>query len=205
MPVAVKAIGDPLAHRPPGRPSLIRVVALLAALNLVLGAALLAVRPPGRVVDEVAPPPELPAPVQALMAQIDQGRSGTPYTLNLSDDDLTAMVGYFLARSPNIPFTQVRVTVSDRAVSAEGVTRGLAVRLPVRVVGSVGARNGLPLARVENVSLGDTALPAFVRDQVVREVNASLDFSRYSMPVAVDALELRPGGMAVRGTIKGRG
>jgi hypothetical protein len=52
------------------------------------------------------------------------------------------------------------------------------------------------------VSLGETPLPAFVRDRILREANSSLDFSRYPLPVTVEAVELRPGGLTVRGLLK---
>ena len=77
--------------------------------------------------------------------------------------------------------------------------------VPVRIVGTVSAAGGLPRARIEDVSLGGTPLPAFVRDQIVREANASLDFSRYRMPLTVDALETAPSRLTIRGTLKERG
>ena len=70
------------------------------------------------------------------------------------------------------------------------------------VTGTVSASGGLPRARVDDVSLGGAPLPSFAREQIVRQANASLDFSRYAMPVTVDAIELRPGSMTIRGSLK---
>ena len=54
----------------------------------------------------------------------------------------------------------------------------------------------------DDVSLGETRLPGLVRERVLRAVNGSLDFSRYGLALTVDGVELRPGGMTIRGTIK---
>ena len=172
----------------------------LAAANLVLGAALFALRPPQRPAPERLP--ALPPQVEALRAQIAQGRRGEPYTLELADAELTATAAYLAAAAPDVPFGHLRIAVLEGKVVADGVTRGLAVTVPVRVTVALSARDGLPRAMVEDVSLGDTALPGFARDQIIREANKSLDFSRYPLRVTVDALELRPGRMTVRGTVR---
>jgi hypothetical protein len=181
---------------------IVRLVILLAVGNVLLGVAVFALRSPWATAPEVAAPPALPPQVERLRARIAERHPGEPYSLDLSDEELTATVGYFMARAPDVPFTRVRVTVTGQRVIAEGVTRGLAVTVPVRVSGTLSARDGLPQAWIEDVSLGDTPLPAFVRDQILREANRSLDFSRYRMPLTVDAIELRPGGVTIRGARK---
>lgn len=174
----------------------------LAVANVLLGAALLAWRPPTRAASVVLPPPAPPAQVQALQDTLAAGRHGEPYTLDLSDAELTAMAGYFLARAPDIPFADVRVAVAGHEVVAQGVTKGLVVPVPVRVTGTVAARDGLPRATLTDVSLGSVALPAGVREQIIREANASLDFSRYNMPITVETVETLPGGIRLQGVVK---
>ncbi len=194
-----------------------RALVLLAAANLLLGAALFSLRPPGRAAAAIEPPPPLPAQVEQIQALIAEGRHGEPYALDLSEKELTATVAYFLARSADIPFGRVRIAVrspyprplpegegsgGERVIVLDAVTRGLAVTVPVRVTGTVAARDGLPVASIHDVSLGDTPLPGFARDQVLREANAALDFSKRPMDVTVDSVELRPGGLTIRGTVK---
>lgn len=180
-----------------------KILALLVVGNLFLGGALFAFRSPsGNPTEASAPPSQLPAQVQELQARIAAGRHGEPYTLDLSDEELTATARYFLARAPNIPFTRVSIIVVEDKLVVNGVTKGLAVAVPVRLTAAVSAQDGRPRTRVENVSLGDSPLPDFVRQQIVREADASLDLSRYNIPVAVDTLELRPGGLMIRGTIR---
>ncbi|MBI4497025.1 MAG: LmeA family phospholipid-binding protein [Chloroflexi bacterium] len=179
-----------------------RVLAVLVAGNLLLGGVLFTVGTPAQRTDETTPPPALPAAVQELQEKIAAGRHGEPYALALSDEELTSVVEYVLARSPNIPLTRVTITLTDGKVIADGVTRGLAVALPVRVTGTVGARDGRPWAQVQDVRLGEAPLPAFIRTQVLQELNASFDLARYPLPVTVEALELRPGEIRLQGTIK---
>jgi hypothetical protein len=196
---------DPPAAAPQrttGRWSFGRALALLVVANIALGSVLLLLRSPGRTAEALAAPPALPAPAAELQAAIAESRHGEPYVLALSDAELTATASYFLAQAPEIPFGQVKVAVTDAAVVADGVTKGLVVPVPVRVVASVEARDGLPRLDLKDVGLGKMALPAAVRDQVIRAANASLDLSRYDMPMTVDVVEPRPGGITVRGTIK---
>jgi hypothetical protein len=177
-------------------------VLVVAAANLLLAIGLLALRSPARADQALAPPPALPAAVVELQPRIDAGRHGEPFTLDLSDAELTAVAGHALATHPDVPFSSVRVTTAGETVIVDGVTRGLAVNVPVRAVGAVGARDGAPWARVDDVSLGAVGLPGFARDQIVGQVNQSLDFARYDLPITVDEVTPRAGGLIVRGRIE---
>jgi hypothetical protein len=182
--------------------SFTRLLVVVAVVNLLLGGALFALRPPGRDSGEDIPPPELPAQAEVLRAKVAAGQHGEPYALDLSDEELTATAGYFLARAPDVPFARVTVAVRGEKLVIEGATKGLGVTVPVRLTGSIDARDGLPRAAVDDVSLGETPLPGLVRERVLHEINRSLDFSRYGLALTVDGVELRPGGMTIRGTIK---
>ena len=94
------------------------------------------------------------------------------------------------------------MAVTGGKIVVDGVTRGLAVTVPVRVVGTVTASGGLPRARIEDISLGDLALPSFVRERVLQDANTSLDFSRYNVPVTIDSIDLGVGGLVVDGRLK---
>jgi hypothetical protein len=87
-------------------------------------------------------------------------------------------------------------------VEATGVTTGLAVAVPVRVQARVTARDGAPIVQISDVGIGGLPLPAVARDQIIRQASQSVDFSRYSLPVTVDAVELRAGVLEARGTVK---
>ena len=182
--------------------SFTKLLVVLAVANLVLGGALFALRPPGRDSSGAAPPPELPPQAEALRAKVAAGQGGERYVLDLSDEELTAMAGYFLGQAPDVPFARVRIAVTGDKLVVDGVTQGLGVAMPVRWTGSLDARDGLPRAKVEAMSLGETPLPGFVRERVLHAVNSSLDFSRDGLALTIDAVEPRPGGMTIRGTVK---
>jgi hypothetical protein len=178
-------------------------LALLVAANVVLALVLFLLRSPAGSIEAVRVPPyQLPAQIVTLQDRIVEGPSGEPYALNLTDDELTAAVGYFVARAPDVPFTRLRVAVIGDRILVDGVTKGLAVTVPVQATVSLSTENGLPQAHIEAVSLGGVILPSFVQDQVLRQANASLDLSRYPMPITVDGIEQRPGGLTIRGTLK---
>ncbi|MBI2887392.1 MAG: LmeA family phospholipid-binding protein [Chloroflexi bacterium] len=186
-----------------------RAAVLLVATTLFLGGLqLIGTAPPGSPEPQSAgaPPPAqpaaAPAPLEELRAKIAQGRHGEGFSLSLSQEELSALADQFLATHPSVPFANVRIAISGDKVIADASTRGLALTLPIRVTGAVGASNGQPWAKVEQVSLGGAGLPGFLREQVASQVNASLDLSRYPLPVSVEAVELRQGGLTVRGAVK---
>jgi hypothetical protein len=190
----------PEAPRPrPGLP--LRLLLLVVFVNGLLAVGLLVLRPPWRVAqpDTV---PALPSQVAELQARVARGEHGTPYTLTLTDDELTATARYFLAQQPDVPFAQVRLAVVDGHLEATGVTAGLAVAVPVRVVANVAAQNGAPIMTVSDVDIGGLALPSFVREQILAEANRAVDLSRYALPMTVDTITLRPGAFEARGTLK---
>ena len=149
---------------------------------------------------EAAPP--LPAQVAELQARVQRGEHGTPYALTLTDEELTATARHYLAQSEDVPFTQVRVSVVGNHLEVSGVTTGLAVAVPVKVVANAAARSGAPVISVVDVDVGGLALPPFVREQVLREANQAVDLSRYDLAVTVDAVTLRPGVLDVRGAVR---
>jgi hypothetical protein len=179
-----------------------KVLALLTVANLVLGVTLLATGGGTSQVEAIAPPPKLPAQLVELASSIDEGRHGEAYELVLSEEELTAAAAYFLSFTPEVRFTRLKISISGEKVTIDGVTKGLPITTPVRVTGTVLARGGLPQASVDDVGLGETALPGFLRDRIVQEINANLDFSRYPLALSVDVLELRPGYVTIRGRIK---
>ena len=145
------------------------------------------------------PQPQLPPQVESLQAQIAQGHSSEPYTLTLSSDELTTLAGQYLASHPDVPFTQVQVSIDGKNLVVTGVTKGLPLTLPVRVLVRVGAKDGVPWAQIEDVSLGKVPVPGVLRDQILREVNHYLDVSQYPLPVSVDSLELGTASVKISG------
>jgi hypothetical protein len=179
----------------------LRWLLLVTVVNLALAAGLLTLRPPWRV-ERADVPPALPPQVADLQARVQRGEHGAAYALTLSDEDLTATAGYFLAQRQDVPFGQVRVAVADDHVEANGVTTGLAVAVPVRVRATVQARDGRPVVQVADVNVGGLVLPDFARQQVLDEANRAVDLSRYDLPVTVESVTLRPGALDVRGVVK---
>jgi hypothetical protein len=185
----------------PGPAVPLRWLLLVTLVNLALAAALLTVRPPGRV-ERAAAPTALPPQVAQLGAQVQRGEHGAPYRLVLTDDELSATAGYFLARAGDVPFSQVRIAVAGGQIEANAVTTGLAVAAPVRVRGNVTARDGAPVVEVTDVGIGGLPLTAFAHEQVLREANRAVDLSRYDLPIIVDGVELRIGELELRGSVK---
>jgi hypothetical protein len=178
-------------------------IAVIAAANLILGFFLFTIHSPARAAsDELSSLPELPPSIQQLLVDAGQGNHGEPFTLALADNDLTAAARYFLASDPSLPFARARVSTTGTSAVLDGVTRGTGLALPVRIKTTVGATDGVPWARAEDISLGNTGLPQFVRDEIVRQINASIDFSRYDLLVRIDSINLAQGSITIRGAIK---
>jgi hypothetical protein len=199
MPADATVEAAPAPPRAPAIP--ITLLLLVTVVNLGLALGLFALRPPQRV-ERVVGVPAMPVPVAQLAAQVQRGEHGAAYDLVLTDDDLSATAGYFLAQSKDVPFSQVRVTVGDGHVEATAVTTGTAVSVPVRIQANVIAGDGIPVVQVIDVTIGGMPLPAFAHEQVLREANRAVDLSRYDLPVTIDSIALRPGVLDVRGTVK---
>jgi hypothetical protein len=178
-----------------------RLLALLSVANLLLGVGLFAVRSPERV-DRNAPPPELPAQIKALEALMDGGHGGQPFTLTLTDAELSAAVANYLASTPDIPFSDVHIFVSKDEVVVNGKARGAALTVPVRAILAVSVANGTPVIQIKQISLGRTGLPKFVSDQIIAQANTSLDLSIYDLGVTLQSITLDQGFVTVQGTIK---
>jgi hypothetical protein len=193
---------EPEQPETPSRPVFpLRLLVLVAVVNVLLAAGLLTLRPPWRIERSAAVPP-LPAQVAELQARVQSGEHQTPYALTLTDDELTATARHFLAQSDDVPFAQVRVAVVGSHLEVSGVTTGLAVAVPVKVVANAVSRDGAPVVSVAAVDIGGLALPPFVREQVLREANQAVDLSRYDLAVTVDAVTLRPGVLEARGMVR---
>jgi hypothetical protein len=185
----------------PGPAVPLRLLLLVTVVNVVLAMGLLLARPPWRV-ERGDAPTALPTQVAEIQARVQRGEHGTPYTLMLTDEELTATARYYLARGEDIPFSQVRVAVVGGHLEVTGVTTGLAVSVPVRVVANVEAGNGVPVVSVVDVGIGGLALPSFVREQVLTEANKAVDLSRYDLAVTVDTVALGTGTLLARGMVR---
>jgi hypothetical protein len=182
--------------------SLPTVLLTLVLANAVLALVLFAVRSPSASPTSDVRAAELPVQIRALQQRIAAGQPGDAYALDLSDAELTAAAGYYAATLSEVPFTQIQLATTGDRVAVDAVTRGLAVPVPVHATVALTAVDGAPRARVEDVRVAGSGLPAFVRDQVLREANASLDLSRYDLPVTVDVIDLTPGRLVLRGHVR---
>ena len=178
-----------------------RLLALLSVANLLLGVGLFAVRSPERVAI-VAATPALPAQIAALEALMDGNHHGQPFTLTLTDAELANTVAYFIAESNGaIPFSDVSVTIGNDQLVVNGKARGGAFVVPVRATLTASVANGVPVFAIEDVGLGRTPLPTFVRDQVIQQANAALDLSAYDLGVTLQSLTLGDHLVTIVGTI----
>ena len=178
-----------------------RLLALLAVANLLLGVGLFAIRSPVKAVAVAAPPPELPAQIQDLQARMDGNHKDQPFTLTLTDADLTAAVAVYLASTSDVPFTDVRITVRRTEIEVNARSSDTPIVVPVRVKLTAAVANGRPELKVRDVSLGSAGLPGFVTDQVIQQANASLDLSNYDLGVTLQSITLGDGVVTVTGKI----
>jgi hypothetical protein len=178
------------------------VLVALVLANVLLALALFAVPAPWVSHSREVEVPVLPIQIRDLQQRIAEGRSGEPYILDLNDSELTAAADYYAAMAREVPFTRIQVRVVDQRLAVDAVTANLAVPLPVRALVALSAVDGIPRASVEDVRIAGSGLPAFARDQILREANASLDLSRYDLPLTVDTIDTSPGRLVLRGRLR---
>jgi hypothetical protein len=170
--------------------------------NGLLALTLFAVRSPWVSRTREVEVPVLPMEIRNLQQRIAERHPGEPYVLDLNDSELTAAAGYYAATVPDVPFTPIQVRVVNGRLTLDAVTANLAVPVPVRATVALSTTNGTPRARVDDVRIAGAGLPAFARDQILREANSSLDLSRYSLPLTVDTIYTSPGSLVLRGRLR---
>jgi DUF2993 family protein len=200
-------LGRPETSRPTQarwhwRWSLPTILVALVLANMLLALALFALRAPWVSRSREVEVPTLPVQIGDLQQRIAEGRSGEPYVLDLDDGALTAAANYYAATARDVPFTRIQVHVVGNRLTLDAVTANLAVPVPVQALVALSAVDGIPQARVEDVRIAGSGLPGFARDQILREANASLDLSRYALPLTVDTIDTTPGRLVLRGRLR---
>ena len=93
------------------------------------------------------------------------------------------------------------VAAYDAFIKKGDKARGGAFVVPVRATLTASVANGVPVFAIEDVGLGRTPLPTFVRDQVIQQANAALDLSAYDLGVTLQSLTLGDHLVTIVGTI----
>jgi hypothetical protein len=106
------------------------VLSLFAVLNVILLLAAFAVRQPWADSAKQVAVPALPPELQDLQVRVASGHHDEPYSVSLTDAELTAALAHHAGTVPDVRFTGIQATILGDQVAVDAVTRGLAIPIP---------------------------------------------------------------------------
>ncbi len=129
------------------------------------------------------------------------GHGGEPFILEITDQEASETIAWYLARHPRIPFARPQVFITPEGITAQGVAEIAGLRVGVRGSAHITLRDGVPLITLESLELAGVGVPPFVRDRIQAEIDAQFALARH-LPVVIEELTLAEGMVTVRGTIR---
>ena len=142
---------------------------------------------------------EQAAAVKRAEDAIDQADEAGPFTIEVSDSDLTALLGELTASLDNPPVSNLLVTFEQDAFVATGtITTPFRANIQARghfVVGEDSVQIEFTEAK-----LGALVMPAALRDQLTERANEFLDENvGETQGLRIDSVEILPGKIIVTG------
>jgi hypothetical protein len=125
-----------------------------------------------------------------------------PFTVTLTDQQLTAAANDYLAQHPEVPFSDLQVRVHPDGVEVTGKARVGGLSVPVRTWGVVTVVDDVPYFQVTNVDLGQAPLPGSIKNIITALLDQSVDLSQFNLPMVVQDIQLGEGQMTITGTAK---
>ena len=138
----------------------------------------------------------LPAPAAPVNTiEVDQA--------TLSEQANAMLVGQPLADTPLGPATvkEVSVQLEDGRALITGQVKAGFMSLPARLTVTATVEGGRPLVHVEQLAVGTFGLPDAARQAVEARIQGEVDRALAQQNARVDAVEIRPGTLAVGGQL----
>ena len=177
-------------------PSLWIVLVLLLA-NGMAWAYTLAPEGPATVVE-----PRLAPQVADLRQRMNEGgHSGEPFSLELTEQEATEMLAWYLDRKPNVPFSEPRVNIGPGGIAAQGVAEIAGLRVGLAGEMEIELRDGVPIVTVGALEVAGVGVPGAVRSRIQAELDSQFSVAQ-DLPLVIEELVLEEGWGTVRGTIR---
>jgi hypothetical protein len=143
-------------------------------------------------------------PDPASMARIDaeMGRSavGRPVQIRYSEATLNREVATLLSRYPDLPYQNVHVDLRRDHVVLTGSMMVMGFQVNAEVEGTVVARDCLPQAEIERISVAGIVTPGFVRDNIKNVIAESLSWYPADYPLCLEQIVLEEDWVTIYGS-----
>lgn len=126
----------------------------------------------------------------ALNSELGRSASGRPVQIRYQEAALNREIGALPLNNPDLPFRDVYVDLKrDQAVVTAQVTV-LGFRVKALARGKIVARDCLPQAEIESVSVAGVFTPSFVRDAVGQMIQEAMAWYPADYPLCLDQIVL---------------
>ena len=155
------------------------------------------------------PVPEATATIEVVSEQaaaieraedaIDQANEDGPFTIEVSDSDLTALLGEITASLDSPPVSNLVVTFEQDAFVASG-TITTPFRANIQAKGHFVVSEDSVQIEFTEAKIGALAMPKALRDQLTEQANVFIDENvGETQGLRIDSVEILPGKIVVTG------
>jgi hypothetical protein len=155
------------------------------------------------VVAGVSSPLLVSDPDPASMARIDaemrRSAVGRPVQIRYSEATLNHEVATLLASHPDLPYQNLHVDLKRDRVILSGSLAVMGFQVNAEVEGAVVARECLPQAEIERISVAGIVTPGFVRDSIKNVIAESLSWYPADYPLCLEQIVLEEDWVTIYG------
>jgi hypothetical protein len=132
---------------------------------------------------------------------IEGGHGGEPFRIEITNQEATETIAWYLDRHPSIPFRDPQVFIEPDGVAARGVAEIAGLRVGLSGKAYIELLDGVPVVRLGDLDVGGVAVPGVVQDRIQAEIDAQFSLAQ-DLPLIIDELVLEAGVATVQGTIR---
>lgn len=143
--------------------------------------------------------PQLAALIERIRAGSHRGER---FEITITERELEEAAAWYLEREPNVPFHNPWVSIGPDGVEAGGEALLGTLRLPLTGRLDIIVQDGLPRVSAQQLEVGETPLPDFIRFQIEDELNRQLSMREKELPVVLEGIELEEGRLTAHGRIR---
>lgn len=126
-------------------------------------------------------------------------KSGQPFRLAVTQDELTSRVRQYLANDPQAPFRDVSVRLSPGSLVFTGKVTAMGLTLDATAIGEPVIENGQARLVVRDVAFGEMAVPGPAKGLVNDAINRAIESQSFEVPATVTSVDVVDGQLMIVG------
>jgi len=140
------------------------------------------------------------ANLSSMDAELRQSAAGRPVQIRYREEALNREIKSLLLSYPDLPYRNVSVDLQRGRLTVYGDATIMGLEMATTVEGTVVAQGCQPQIEIESVSVGGILTPAFVKEEVARLVQDSMNWYPADYPLCLEQIVLEEERVAIYGT-----